>query len=160
MESTNINDDCALPWILVIWDAWLATGPTRSRDKVSSKRNEDGIEESSLRSGTNARYRHESERLVQHVSIRSLFNQHGRHNADVSLTVNNIRTSAIACRILSSAIDRCCKHAMLVLEATVMMMPVMLLPDLVPLTSRTALLVVLVLLPSREHRQYADNQAW
>lgn len=65
--------------------------------------------------------------------------------------VNNIRTSAIAYRIVSSAIDRCCKHAMLALEAAVMMVPVMLLPDLMPLTSRVALLAVLVLLPSREH---------
>lgn len=81
----------------------------------------------------------------------SFFNQHGRHNADVSLTVNNIRTPAIACRILSSAIDRCCKHAKLALEASVMMVPLMLLPDLVPLTSPVALLAVLVLLPSREH---------
>ena len=40
---------------------------------------------------------------------------------------------------------------MLALEAAVMMVPVMLLPDLVPLTSRMAVLVVLVLLPSREH---------
>ncbi len=117
---------------------------------MSSKRNEDGREKSSLRSGTNARYRHDSERLVQHVSLCSFFNQHGGHNADVSLTVNNIRTSAIACHILSSVIDRCCKHAMLALEAAVMMVPVMLLPDLVPLTSRVALLAVLVL-PSQEH---------
>ena len=151
MESTNINDDRALPWMVVIWDAWLAAGPTSSRGKVSSKLNEDGREESSLRSGTNARYRHESERLVQYVSLRRFFNQHGGHNAEASLTVNNIRTSAVAYRILSSAIDRCCKHAMLALEAAVMMVPVMLLPDLVPLTSWMALLAVLVLLPSREH---------
>jgi len=88
---------------------------------------------------------------VQHVSLGSFFNQHGGHNADASLTVNNIRTSAIACRILSSAIDRCCKHAMLALKAAMMMVPVMLLPDLMPLTSRVTLLAVLMLLPSREH---------
>ena len=108
---------------------------------MSSKRNEDGSEGSSMRSGTNARYRHESERLVQHVSLGSFLNQHGGHNADVSHTVNNIRTWAITCRILSSAIDRYCKHAMLALEATVMM---------VPLRSQAALLAVLVLLPWRE----------
>ena len=104
-----------------------------------------------MRSGTNARYRHESERLVQYVSLCSFSNQHSRHNAEASLTVDNIRTSAIAYRILFSATDRCCKHMMLALEAAVMLVPVMLLPDLVPLTSRRALLAVLVLLPSREH---------
>lgn len=127
---------------------------------MSSKRNEKGREESSLRSGTNARYRHESERLVQHVSLRSFFNKHGGHSAEASLTVNNIRTSAIAYRILSCAIDRYCKHAMLALEAVVMMVPVMLPPDLVPSTSRLALLAVLMLLPSREHGKRVDNQAW
>ena len=132
--------------MVVILYAWLAAGPTASRGKVSSKLNEDRREESFLRSGTNARYRHESERLVQHVSLRSYFNQDDGHNAEASPTVNNIRTSASAYRILSFAIDRCCKHAMLALEAAVM-----LLPDLVPLTSRMALLAVLVLLPSREH---------
>ena len=77
MESTYINDDRALPWMVVLWDAWLAAGPKSSRGK-----DEDGREESSLRSGTNARYRHESERLLQHVSLRSFFNQHGGHNAE------------------------------------------------------------------------------
>ena len=131
--------------------AWLAADPTSPGGKVSSKLNEDWREEPFLRSGTNVRYRHESERLVQHVSLRSYFNQHDGHNAEASPTVNNIRTSASAYRILSFAIDRCCKHAMLALEAAVMMVPVMLLPDLVPLTSRMALLAVLVLLPLREH---------
>lgn len=49
---------------------------------------------------------------------------------------------------------------MLALEAVVMMVPVMLPPDLVPSTSRLALLAVLMLLPSREHGKRVDNQAW
>ena len=40
---------------------------------------------------------------------------------------------------------------MLALEAAMLMVPVMLLPDLMPLTSRVALLAVLVLLPSRKY---------
>ena len=94
------------------------------------------------------------------VSLRSFLNQHGGHIAGASLTVNSIRTSAIACRILSSAIDRCCKHTMPALEAAVMTAPAMLLPDLMPLTSRAALLAVLVLLPLREHGLCFDNETW
>ena len=109
---------------------------------MSSNRNEEGREESSLRSVTSGRYRHESERLVQRFSLGSFFNQYGGDNADVSLTVNNTHTLAGSCHILFFAIDRCCKRAMLALEAAVMMMLVMLLPNLVPLTSRVALLAV------------------
>ena len=73
--------------MVVILYAWLAADPTSSQRKVSSKLNEDWREESFLRSGTNARYRHESERLVQHVSLRKFFTkQHHGHRADFFLS--------------------------------------------------------------------------
>ena len=67
------------------------------------------------------------------------------------LTVNNIHTLVAIYRILSCVIDRCCKHAKRALEAVVMQMPVMLMPDLLPSTSQVVLLVVSVLMPLREH---------
>ena len=90
---------------------------------------------------------------MQHVGFHIVFDQRGGHNAEAFLTVNNIRTSAAAYRIFSSEIDRFCKHAMLELEAAVIVAPMVLSLDLVPLTSRVALLAVLTLMPSRRYEQ-------